>query len=63
MLTGAEDVLTPVAQAVEMAQLLPHGTLQVLPRGGHGMVLEYPEDTVRAIVRFLTLDDDSPGGS
>ena len=56
VLTGAEDVLTPVAQAVEMAELLPRGTLQVLPRGGHGMVLEYPEDTVRAVVRFLTTD-------
>ena len=63
VLTGAEDVLTPVAQAVEMAHLLPHGTLQVLPRGGHGVVLEYPEDTVRAIVSFLSPDDDVTSGS
>ena len=62
VLTGAEDVLTPVDQAVEMAELLPRGTLQVLPRGGHGMVLEYPEDTLRAVIRFLTSDADPTGG-
>jgi hypothetical protein len=45
-----------------MAELLPRGTLQVLPRGGHGMVIEYPEDTVRALVRFLTTPADLTGG-
>jgi 3-oxoadipate enol-lactonase len=54
VLAGAEDVLTPVAQSVEMAELLPAATLQVLPRGGHGMVLEYPDDTVAAITAYLT---------
>lgn len=63
VLTGAEDVLTPLSQAAEMAALLPHGRLQVLPRGGHGVVLEYPDDTVRAVVRFLTTDLDPTGGS
>lgn len=59
VLTGAEDVLTPVGQAVEMTELLPRGTLRVMPRGGHGMVLEYPEDTVRAILGFLTTEVDT----
>ena len=65
VLTGAEDVLTPLSQAVEMAALLPRGRLHVLPRGGHGMVLEYPDDTVRAVIRFLTsnTDSDPTGGS
>ena len=63
VLTGAEDVLTPVAQAVEMAALLPRGTLQVLPRGGHGMVLEYPDDTVRALIGFLASAPDPTGDS
>ena len=53
VLTGAEDVLTPVAQSVEMAALLPDATLQVLPRGGHGMIVEYPEPTLAAITAFL----------
>jgi pimeloyl-ACP methyl ester carboxylesterase len=53
VLAGAEDVLTPVAQSVEMAELLPDATLQVLPRGGHGMILEYPDDTLAAITGYL----------
>ncbi len=53
VLAGAEDVLTPVAQSVEMAELLPASTLRVLPRGGHAMVLEYPDDTVAAIRDYL----------
>jgi pimeloyl-ACP methyl ester carboxylesterase len=53
VLAGAEDVLTPVAQSVEIAELLPHGTLQVLPRGGHGMLVEYLDDTLAAITAYL----------
>lgn len=53
VLAGAEDVLTPVAQSVEMAELIPTATLRVLPRGGHAMVLEYPDDTVAAIEAYL----------
>ena len=53
VLAGAEDVLTPVSQSVEIAELLPHATLQVLPRGGHGMVLEYLDDTLAAIIAYL----------
>ena len=54
VLVGAEDILTPVEQSAEIARLIPGATLQVLPRGGHGMVLEYTSDTVRAIITFLT---------
>jgi pimeloyl-ACP methyl ester carboxylesterase len=53
VLAGAEDVLTPVSQSVEMAELIPTATLQVLPRGGHGMVLEYLDDTLAAITAHL----------
>jgi 3-oxoadipate enol-lactonase len=53
VLVGAEDILTPVEQSAEIARLIPGARLQVLPRGGHGMALEYTSDTVRAIVAFL----------
>ncbi|MGE5596229.1 MAG: alpha/beta fold hydrolase [Hyphomicrobiales bacterium] len=53
VLTGAEDVLTPIAQAVEIAELIPNAHLQVLPRGGHGMVGEYHDDVMRAVRAFL----------
>lgn len=53
VLTGAEDVLTPVSQAADIAALIPNARLQVLPRGGHGMVGEYLDDVTRAVKRFL----------
>lgn len=53
VLVGAEDVLTPVHQSVEIASLIPNASLTVLPRGGHGMAIEYVDDTVRAIREFL----------
>ena len=57
VLVGAEDVLTPVSQSVEMASLIPGARLRVLPRGSHGMVIEYTAETVAAIVAFLTAND------
>jgi pimeloyl-ACP methyl ester carboxylesterase len=53
VLVGAEDILTPPAQSAEMAALIPNAKLQILPRGGHGMILEYTPDTVAAITAFL----------
>jgi pimeloyl-ACP methyl ester carboxylesterase len=53
VLVGAEDVLTPVSQSVEMTALIPGARLKVLPRGSHGMVVEYTPETVAAIAAFL----------
>jgi 3-oxoadipate enol-lactonase len=53
VLAGAEDVLTPVSQSVEIAELMPNARLQVLPRGGHGMLLEYLDDTLAAITAYV----------
>jgi len=53
VLVGAEDVLTPPSQSIEMAELIPNAKLQVLPRGSHGMVIEYTPETVAAITAFL----------
>jgi pimeloyl-ACP methyl ester carboxylesterase len=53
VLTGAEDVLTPVDQSIEIARLIPRAQLRILPRGGHGMALEYTTDTVNAMLPFL----------
>lgn len=57
VLVGAEDVLTPAEQSVQLAELIPHSRLRVLPRGGHAMVLEYPEDTIAAITSWLARED------
>lgn len=57
VLVGAEDVLTPPEQAIELAGLIPGATLEVLPRGGHGLLMEYPEDVLSA-ARFFLLKDN-----
>jgi 3-oxoadipate enol-lactonase len=59
IVVGAEDVLTPVHQSIEMAQLIPNARLVVLPRGGHGMLAEYQDDVVRVARHFL----DEPAGT
>ncbi len=53
VLVGAEDVLTPISQSVEMAELIPGAKLVVLPRGSHGMAVEYTPETVAAITAYL----------
>ena len=61
VLVGAEDVLTPVHQSVEIAELIPGARLVVMPRGGHAMAIEYAEDTARAIRAFLLGDRADDG--
>ncbi|MFT3661509.1 MAG: alpha/beta hydrolase [Gordonia sp. (in: high G+C Gram-positive bacteria)] len=53
VLVGGEDVLTPPAQSIEVAELIPTAHLQILPRGGHAITAEYPEDLVAAIKGYL----------
>lgn len=53
ILVGAEDVLTPVHQSVEMAELIPNCQLRVLARGGHGMMGEYKDDVIQVVRQWL----------
>jgi len=53
VVVGAEDVLTPVSQSVEIGELIPGSKLVVLPRGGHGVLLEYQSRTLAVVTRFL----------
>jgi 3-oxoadipate enol-lactonase len=53
VLVGAEDVLTPPSQAVEIAERIPGSRLVVLPRGSHGMINEFPGPVLAAIEEFL----------
>jgi 3-oxoadipate enol-lactonase len=56
VLVGAEDVLTPPSQSVEIAERIPGSKLVVLPRGSHGMLLEFPAQTLQAIEDFLAAE-------
>ena len=53
VLTGAEDVLTPPSQSIEIAEGIPGAHLRILPRGGHAMILEYMAETLAAIDGWL----------
>ena len=53
VLVGAEDVLTPPRQSIEIAERVPDAQLVVLPRGGHSMMIEYTQDEIAEIRAFL----------
>lgn len=54
VLVGAEDILTPVSESVELARGITEAHLRVLPRGGHGFATEYPTEFNAAVLEFLT---------
>jgi pimeloyl-ACP methyl ester carboxylesterase len=53
VLVGAEDVVTPVYYAQELAAGIPGARLQVLERGGHEVLWEYLEVGIEALLGFL----------
>lgn len=53
VLVGAEDVLTPPADAEAMAERIAGARLQVLEQGGHGMPVAEPEAVNAALLVFL----------
>lgn len=53
MLVGAEDVITPVEVAREIADAVPGAELVVVPECGHLSTLERPEAVNAALSRFL----------
>lgn len=53
VLVGAEDILTPVSQSIDIAQRMPNATLQVVPRGSHAGAIEFVEDFSAAMLAFL----------
>jgi 3-oxoadipate enol-lactonase len=53
VLVGAEDVLTPPSQSIEIHEGIPGSKLLVLPRGSHGMLLEFMDVVIGEIRNFL----------
>jgi pimeloyl-ACP methyl ester carboxylesterase len=53
VVVGDEDEITGVSDARAMADVLPHATLQVLPRVGHLSALEDPPAFADALNQFL----------
>jgi pimeloyl-ACP methyl ester carboxylesterase len=53
LLTGADDVIAPPANSVQMAGQIPHAWLVQLRGGGHGIQYQYPEQMAAVIRAFL----------
>jgi 3-oxoadipate enol-lactonase len=53
VIAGEEDVVTPVADAEFMRQIVPGAQLKVIPRAGHFAVWEQPEEAGRLLRQFL----------
>ena len=50
---GSEDLFTPAAHSVRLAELLPHARLQMIPQAGHVALLEIPEEVSPALMKFI----------
>lgn len=60
---GAQDQLTPAANARLIAQAIPDATLAILPDAGHGYLLEQPEESHRLFDRWLAERSPVPAGA
>jgi 3-oxoadipate enol-lactonase len=53
VITGSQDSLTPVGDAEELAELIPHAALEVISGAAHGLMVEAPNGFNDAVLRFL----------
>ncbi|HEV3450598.1 MAG TPA: alpha/beta fold hydrolase [Acidimicrobiia bacterium] len=53
VITGSQDLLTPVGDAEELAELLPNARLEELRGAGHALMVEAPNAFNRAVHAFL----------
>jgi len=52
VIVGTADLLTPPAQARQIAKLIPDARLEVFPGGGHMLMLERADELDRMIIDF-----------
>jgi 3-oxoadipate enol-lactonase len=53
VITGSQDLLTPLGDAEELAELIPRARLQELRGAAHGLMVEQPNSFNGAVLRFL----------
>lgn len=53
VMTGTEDVLIPPENSRILADSIPGAKLEVIPDGGHQVLIEAPQACNRAIIEFL----------
>lgn len=63
LLIGAdEDHVTPLPLMMEMHRLMPQAEFLVIPRAGHGAVIERPREFLTAVVGFIRRHGMKKGG-
>lgn len=53
VITGSQDSLTPVGDAEEIAEMIPHAELVVLSGAAHGLMVEAPHAFNEAVISFI----------
>lgn len=61
VITGSQDELTPMGDAEELAELIPHARLVELRGAAHGLMVEAPNAFNDAVVTFLDETTDVTG--
>ncbi|MCX5774391.1 MAG: alpha/beta hydrolase [Fusobacteria bacterium] len=53
VITGIEDIVVPVQNAHFMNEKLPYAQLELIEKGGHGVMFQYPELFCEKVLDFL----------
>ena len=53
IIVGSEDVLTPPEMSLEMTELIPDATFEILPDSGHMSTMEAPDEVNRILAAWL----------
>ncbi len=61
VITGSQDALTPIGDAEELAELIPHARLVELRGAAHGLMVEAPNAFNSAVLDFLDDTSDAAG--
>ena len=60
-ITGSQDSLTPIGDAEELAEMIPHARLVELRGAAHGLMVEAPNGFNSAVLDFLDETTDAAG--
>jgi pimeloyl-ACP methyl ester carboxylesterase len=63
VITGSQDLLTPVGDAEELTELLPGARLEELRGAGHALMVEAPNAFNRALLNFLAEAEARPAAA
>ena len=55
VLTGTDDITSPPANSLMIAQRIPSSWLIQINGGGHGVMFQYPEEVSNVIELFLSV--------